>query len=122
MVNEIVPGDGLEKIAPLLKEVYQEALIEQLRNDNKVYASIFASDPEREARVAEWKAKHEKERKELLDLLAKATGPVKAIVELHSVDKYDECQGCDFGGYEGDKPGWPCRTIDLIAEELRGQN
>lgn len=30
------------------------------------------------------------------------------------------CSGCDFGGYEGEEPSWPCRTAELVytAEEI----
>lgn len=117
--NKPVPAN-LSSIAPLLKEVYQEALTEQLKRDTVFFGRICGEwTPEEVARIEAAKVKREKERKDLLDLLATATGTVKAIVELHSVDKYDECTGCDFGGWEGDKPSWPCRTIDLIAEELK---
>ena len=121
MNDKIVPSN-LSAVAPLLKEVYQEALTQQLNRESILYGRLKSEwTPEQLERIANAKAERERERKELLDLLATATGTVKAIVELHSVDgKYDECKGCDFGGYEGDMPSWPCRTIELIAEELRG--
>lgn len=28
----------------------------------------------------------------------------------------EECAGCDYEGYEGEPPEWPCRTYQLIAE------
>lgn len=28
------------------------------------------------------------------------------------------CHGCDFGGYEGESPEWPCRTWDLVAGDV----
>lgn len=47
------------------------------------------------------------------------TGLIRDVVMLHKPDSsYDECRGCDFGGYEGDAPGWPCRTIRLIQEGM----
>lgn len=110
-----------ESLEPILKLVYQEALIEQLKRENVLYGKVFGRwiTPEDEKRIAEAKVKREAERKALLDLLATATGTVKAIVELHSPTTYDDCQGCDFGGWEGDSPAWPCRTIDLIVKELK---
>lgn len=27
------------------------------------------------------------------------------------------CDGCDFGGYEGEAPDWPCRTVTILAED-----
>lgn len=108
---------NLQAIAPLLKEVYEGHLNEQLKR--AAVLGKFEWTPEQEQRIKEQTAKREKERQELLDILATATGTVKAIVELHSTNKWDECQGCDFGGWEGEEPAWPCRTIELIAEELR---
>ena len=120
MTDKIVPGDGLEKIQPLLKLVYQEALTEQLKRGTVF--SKFERTPEQQQKIDEARVKREKERQELLDLLATATGSLKAIVELHSVNKYDECDGCDLGSYAESGAQWPCRTIDLIAEELRGKD
>jgi len=41
------------------------------------------------------------------------------ILDLHARDEADamfpECLGCDYGGYEGEPPVWPCRTVELIA-------
>lgn len=110
--------DGLDKIAPLLKKVYEDSLTEQLNRDTSFFSRVRGEQtPEELERIAAAKAKRE----DLIDLLNTATGIVKAIVELHSTDAkwMDECNGCDFGGYEGDKPAWPCRTIELIAEELK---
>ena len=112
----------LGPLEPLLKKVYSDALNEQLSRGTVFYGRVRGEwTPEQEGRIAIAKAKREKERKDLLDLLATAEGTLKAIVELHSVTKYDECSGCDFGGWEGEEPAWPCRTINLIAESLKGE-
>lgn len=120
MTDKIVPSN-LQKIAPLLKAVYQERLTDQLKKESVFYYGRVRGEwtPEELKRIEEGKAKREKERKELLELLATATGTVKAVLDLHSTDKYEECHGCDYGGYEGDRPSWPCRTVELIAESLR---
>ena len=43
----------------------------------------------------------------------------RAVLELHTRDRdsaHAHCDGCDYSGYEGDSPDWPCRTVDLIAQ------
>jgi hypothetical protein len=44
--------------------------------------------------------------------------PARAVLRLHGRqgDFYPTCEGCDFAGYEGEAPGWPCRTVDAIAD------
>ncbi len=52
------------------------------------------------------------------ELLAAITDPLaRAILDLHHSEtiKNPECEGCDFGGYEGEPPAWPCRTVMAIA-------
>lgn len=53
-------------------------------------------------------------------LLADAAGDTLAaeILTLHapkSAGYLIECEGCDFGGYEGEAPEWPCRTYTVVA-------
>lgn len=111
------------KISPLLAEIYEKSLTEQLMRDTAIFGKLKREwTPEEKERIETAKAKREKERKDLLDLLATATGVVKAIIELHSENKYEECEGCDLGSYAESGAQWPCRTIDLIAEELRGKD
>lgn len=40
-----------------------------------------------------------------------------AVIELHRPDNGD-CQGCDFGGWEGEEPAWPCRTVMVLVHTL----
>ena len=50
-----------------------------------------------------------------------ATGLRRAVMELHS-PRFGEfgttadCGGCEFGGWEGEPPNWPCSTYTLAAE------
>jgi hypothetical protein len=42
---------------------------------------------------------------------------MEALRTLHEpVEHYDEllCKGCDFAGWEGEPPRWPCRTAELV--------
>lgn len=50
--------------------------------------------------------------------LAAVTDPVaRAVLDLHAnVDRM--CDGCEFGGYEAERPSWPCATIDAVATAL----
>ena len=51
--------------------------------------------------------------------LATAPAVLRPILELHAPvtvsASFYECGGCDFGGWEGDSPAWPCRTYKLAA-------
>lgn len=29
---------------------------------------------------------------------------------------FNRCEGCDWEGYEGEPPSWPCRTVRLISK------
>jgi hypothetical protein len=59
-------------------------------------------------------------------LLAATDGVVREIVELHGPKPYHvrtdgsvawwECRGCEFSGYDGEPPVWPCETTELIAD------
>jgi hypothetical protein len=50
--------------------------------------------------------------------LAALTDPLaRAILDLHSEDERGECQGDDFDGYEAERPSWPCRTVEAVAEQ-----
>lgn len=55
-----------------------------------------------------------------LALLAATDGPLRAVVELHAPQwgSWWTCAGCDFDGYDGEPPAWPCRTAEAVAEAL----
>lgn len=45
---------------------------------------------------------------------------MEALRTLHEpVEHYDEllCKGCDFDGWEGEPPRWPCRTAELVYND-----
>lgn len=50
--------------------------------------------------------------------LALAHPALHPIIELHSPDEEESCQGCNAGSYAEFPPDWPCRTIELILEGL----
>jgi hypothetical protein len=51
------------------------------------------------------------------EALAGLGGKLREVVELHGPEGsvYPSCRGCDFGGYEGEAPEWPCRTYTLVT-------
>ena len=53
----------------------------------------------------------------MVQQLDAVTGTVgRAMLDLHSADERGECVGCDFDGYEAERPIWPCRTVTKIAD------
>jgi hypothetical protein len=45
--------------------------------------------------------------------------PARTILDLHRENERGECEGCDFGGYEAERPYWPCITVRTIARHYR---
>lgn len=41
----------------------------------------------------------------------------RAVLDLHSEDERGTCKGCDFDGYEAERPNWPCRTVEVVAAQ-----
>lgn len=51
------------------------------------------------------------------DALAAITEPLaRMVLDLHAINDSDECSGCDYAGWEGEAPEWPCRTVRAISE------
>lgn len=55
-----------------------------------------------------------------LALVAATDGPLRAVVQLHAPhwSHWWQCDGCDLGTHAEDRPDWPCRTVELVAEQL----
>ena len=82
--------------------------------------------------TSEERAEHERQRQERqtrirrvhANLLAVAADQPMAVdlLTLHAPNISGPylvtCEGCDWGGYEGESPEWPCRTYGRIAERL----
>lgn len=48
-----------------------------------------------------------------------------ALLELHKPkQRYDhsaeywDCLGDEFGGYDGERPDWPCETVSVVTKHL----
>lgn len=51
--------------------------------------------------------------------LAAVTNPLaRVVIGLHKADERGDCEGCEFGGYEAEPPGWPCRTTIVVAAAI----
>lgn len=78
---------------------------------------------ERNARSHRFHIEQRATRAEFLAAIAQlreAGGLATAILGLHAPDTEGQwaspCPGCDYSGYEGEPPEWPCRTVRLVAE------
>lgn len=78
---------------------------------------------ERAASMAAFLEQQERNRQQFLVAIAGLRGRgglTAALLDLHApdldADYLVECPGCDFSGYEGEPPSWPCRTIELLAD------
>lgn len=78
---------------------------------------------ERNDRSRAFHAEQQARRVQALDALEQLRSKdslTASILDLHSCDTgadwSPECAGCDFSGYEGEPPEWPCRTILALAE------
>lgn len=50
--------------------------------------------------------------------LAAVTDPVaRVVLDLHKADD-GRCDGCEYGGYEAERPEWPCSTTEAVATAL----
>lgn len=73
---------------------------------------------ERDARWADEAARDRACHQRIVEAAA-GNAPVLAVLDLHKphIDGgYRECDGCDFTGYEAERPSYPCRTVTLLAE------
>lgn len=86
---------------------------------------LAEATPEEQAELDRWRAESDRRRAAATEAwpgfvaaLAAITDPVaRDVLDLHARDD-GECDGCDFSGYEGDRPAWPCRTIETVARTL----
>ena len=83
-----------------------------------------AESAERDEQLRRFREKQAAERKkwtgETIPALRMTDQLTRRILDLHAPDLEagwtPQCPGCDFGGYDGEPPEWPCRTIVALAE------
>jgi hypothetical protein len=77
--------------------------------------------PALDADVSRWRIdqerRHAREDARQAELIA-AGGVGAALAQLHAPDERRECNGCDFDGWEAERPEWPCRTWVLLDEHF----
>lgn len=85
----------------------------------------YAAETSEEDETRYTQMRHENQARRLREstrhagFLASSDAVTRAVAGLHSPadsSHFPECDGCDFGGYEGDRPSWPCRTWELLDE------
>jgi hypothetical protein len=72
-------------------------------------------------RDARWAVEAAQDRARHQRIVDAATGnaPALVVLELHKPaieGGYRECMGCDYSGYEGEPPTYPCRTVQALEE------
>jgi len=117
MEGDTVNGEAFFKNSIALRISREMAL------DFGLVEATEAEKRRRDEEMAEIRAKRAEAQPRLraaLDQLDALGGIERAVLDLHNFDRNARysttCDGCDFAGYEGDPPDWPCRTVDLIAE------
>jgi len=80
---------------------------------------------ERAVQAAEYRRKRDADwttylwAREALDALDAERNPIaRRVLDLHRPDEsstWVTCAGCDWSGYDGEAPEWPCRTVREIA-------
>lgn len=102
---------------PVSAEIMR-AMLDQAREVDR-WAAL--SEEEREAERQVRREREERVRAAITGLhqevCAGLSRKLRAVAELHAPDdpSMPRCRGCDFGGYEGGAPEWPCRTYTLVT-------
>lgn len=105
-------------MSQFVPEVYAEKIVATMLVSSELLAP-FAASPEARARYAAEREARRAYVAALKSVLTDASDPlIVEIAELHKADAYGDCAGCDFGGWEGDAPSWPCRTAELLGARL----
>lgn len=97
-----------------MQEMYGPAIKEQLEETRAMYEQFndfLPTDP------MEWADYQDRQREYEARELYLATLLNSPVLELHWPNDRKECVGCDFSGYEGEPPSWPCRTWNLVMHD-----
>lgn len=110
-------------------QVWMNAIVDSIVESNRRWDRLMGIPEPTEYEKSLWREEHRAKdaarHRELaadadaLDIVALEHPALAAVIELHRpVDCYagewPVCDGCDMDGYEAERPGWPCRTIDAI--------
>jgi hypothetical protein len=86
---------------------------------------IVEPTPEERAKQEAWRIEYAQRKQAATEAmpvfvaqLAAVIDPVaRAVLDLHEPHTWG-CAGCDFSGYDGEAPEWPCRTVEAVAAAL----
>jgi hypothetical protein len=113
--------NSLDKI---LKEAYRETVNNYLKEVSNLNWVIYRVQyPGLSDKEIKEKIKQEQDKRKITcefednlhKELTQKTDLAGNIARLHSPDDRRYCKGCDWGGYEGEAPDWPCRTWRLLV-------
>jgi hypothetical protein len=105
----------LEHISSLVKEMYEQPLRDQL-NHGYLFGGYRDNDEPTEEERARWRRRRENENAFWAAQEKKhADNPIMQLHCRNETTFGGTCEGCDYGGYEGESPEWPCRTVRLVC-------
>jgi hypothetical protein len=77
---------------------------------------------ESERLAAGWRRREADRRERVMiahERLAEVTDPVaRAVLDLHRENGRGQCEGDEFGGWDGERPDWPCDTVRAVAKAV----
>jgi hypothetical protein len=106
-------------------EVRKHGTTVQVSRDMALDYGLVEPTPAEKAQRDAWAAEYAQRKQaatEALPVFVAAldavTDPVaRVVLDLHKDDR-GSCAGDDYSGYEGEPPGWPCRTVEAVAAAL----
>src|SRR6478752_1978539 len=98
-----------EDFEKILKEIYEPVL---RKNILETFGGFKEFTTEQQAQYDKWVAER-KDWEEKFQRAYELMSVENPVLQLHKKDG-SYCEGCDYGGYEGEPPEWPCRTVLLI--------
>jgi hypothetical protein len=114
----------MNNLDELIKAAYRTTIDSWIEKHNKsVWIALRLQYPGLSDEEIKKKVKEEQDKRKIIYELEdslhkefiKKDNLVGKIAKLHSPDDRRYCKGCDWGGYEGEAPDWPCRTWRLLV-------
>lgn len=108
----------MRNINQIMQDIYEEDLRKHLKLMNVLDTQMYER-PYTEAEQERLSDVANMERQYWADQYALAKSKFKlAFLQLLYLHKpvNGSCQGCDVGGWEGEAPEWPCRTIKVAIK------
>lgn len=102
----------------LLPAIYEKMIVDQIKGWEGVNKWMGLPEP-----TEEQKERYHQRCLKAAETMTEYIGLDDRIAQLHTPHGWREgwlfaqCQGCDFGGFEGEMPDWPCRTALIVMEQ-----